>query len=221
MHSRSVAALVAVAALAVALTAIAIAGVLLPGEVALAQHVQKTPAGGPLEALSDALATRYVEGAVLVAGALLALRGRDYALVLAALFALAATALNPAIKEIAQRARPTDADLVIREPAPGYGFPSGHVMGATLIYGYAIVAAWRHAPRPAHAFAIAAALLAIGIIAWDRVYNGAHWPSDVLGGGTIGVLLLAAAVALPLLPRLTRPREQRNEQADGAERRTA
>jgi undecaprenyl-diphosphatase len=111
--------------------------------------------------------------------------------------------------------------VLIREPAPGYGYPSGHVMGATLIYGYAIVVAWRHAPRPGHAFAIAAALLAIGIIAWDRVYNGAHWPSDALGGGAIGVLLLAAAVALPLLPRLARPRGRRNERVETADRSTA
>lgn len=204
---RGSAALLAVTALiAILLTAVALTGALLPGEVALAQRIQETPGGHTLAAISDVLAYRPDLYVVLAAGALLALRGRDRALLLSALFVLAATALNPAIKEIVQRDRPTAADVTIREHAPGFGYPSGHAMSATLIYCYAAIAAWRYTPRMAHTLAIAAALLAITIVAWQRVYDGAHWPSDVVGGVAIGLLLLAAALALPpLLVRLVRP----------------
>jgi membrane-associated phospholipid phosphatase len=47
---------------------------------------------------------------------------------------------------------------------------------------------------------VAAAVLAAGVIAlmgWDRVYDGAHWPSDVLGGYATGTALLIIALMLP------------------------
>ncbi|TAK57640.1 MAG: phosphatase PAP2 family protein [Dehalococcoidia bacterium] len=96
-----------------------------------------------------------------------------------------------------QRGRPTDADVVIREHPGGFGFPSGHVQSATLVYGYAAVGATRMMSRTAAAIAVAAALIAITAIGFDRVYNGAHWPSDVAGGALIGLLLVVAAVQLP------------------------
>jgi len=73
------------------------------------------------------------------------------------------------------------------------------VMSAALIYGYAALVAWRHAPRPAARVAVSAALLIVVLMAWDRVYNGAHWPSDTAGAAAISALLLAASFWLPLL----------------------
>jgi undecaprenyl-diphosphatase len=215
-----VALLSAAALAAIVLTSVACTGALMPGEVSLAQHVQETPGGHTLAAISDVLVYRPGFYLVLAAGALLALHGRDRALLLAALFVLAASALNPAIKEIVQRDRPAADDLTIREHAPGFGYPSGHAMTATLIYGYAAIAAWRYAPRPAHIIAIGVALAAISIIAWDRVYNGAHWPSDVAGGAAIGLLLLAGAVALSQLATRLVWRPTTGPPA-GGERRTA
>lgn len=179
------------------LTALAVAGVLLPGEIAFAQRVQETPGGPSIERIADVLALPVVEYAVVGAVALLALRARDHALVATALLVLLAMALNPAFKEIVRRDRPTVSDLTIREYAPGFGFPSGHVQSATLVYGYAAFVIARRLPRPASIAGVAASLLAIAFIAFDRVYNGVHWPSDVLGGATIAALLLAAAVWLP------------------------
>jgi membrane-associated phospholipid phosphatase len=192
-----------IAACLALLTALAVAGALLPGEIAFSQGVQETPGGGRIEEIADGLALPVVEYVVVGAVAALALRRRDYALAATALLALLAMSLNPAFKEIVRRDRPSAADLTIREHPSGYGFPSGHVQSATLVYGYAVIVARQYLRDPAATLATAASLLAIALIAFDRVYNGVHWPTDVLGGATIGVLLLAAAV---LLPRRVRPR---------------
>jgi len=40
-------------------------------------------------------------------------------------------------------------------------------------------------------------LTVIALIGWDRVYDGAHWPSDVLGGYATGATLLIFAVSMP------------------------
>ena len=90
-------------------------------------------------------------------------------------------------------------DVLIRDPAPGYGFPSGHASTAMLVFGYAAVVAMLHAPRPLAAAVVALSVAAILLIGWDRIYDGAHWPSDVLGGYATGAALLAAALAAPPL----------------------
>jgi len=190
-------ALLVVAIVAVALSAVAATGSLLPGDAPLARALQDTPGGRLLDPLADWLALSTVEYTVLMSTMLVAFARRDRALAAAALLALAATALNPPLKDLIGRARPTAVDVAIREPAPGLGFPSGHTMSATLLYGYAVVVAWLRLPRAAAVLAAPPCACAIAIIGWERVYGGAHWPSDVAGGFTIGVLLLAAAIAVP------------------------
>lgn len=191
------AALLVVAIAAVALSAIAATGALLPGDAPLARALQDTPGGRLLDPLADWLALSAVEYTMLIAATLVALARRDRALAIAALLALAATALNPPLKDLIDRARPTAADVSIREPAPGLGFPSGHTMSATLLYGYPVAVACLRLPRVAAVLAATPCACAIAIIGWERVYVGAHWPSDVAGGFTFGVLLLAVAIAIP------------------------
>ena len=201
------------AACATVLTALALTGALVPGEGAFARWVQDTPGGRFLEQVTDALAFSYVQYMVVAAAMLAAIRARDPALAATALFVLLGAASNPLLKEIVQRERPTPADAVVREPAPGLGYPSGHVMSAALIYGYAALVAWRQAPRPAARVAVSAALLIVVLMAWDRVYNGAHWPSDTAGAAAISALMLAAACWLPAL--LRRAARVRRSAGDG------
>jgi membrane-associated phospholipid phosphatase len=195
--TRSLVLLLLVACGAAALTAVAAAGAVVPEEAPLARSLQDLPPGEAIEELADVLASPFVEFSLAGAVALAALRRRQYTLAATAALALLGMALNPAIKDLVRRDRPTEADVLIREHAGGFGFPSGHTQSATLAYGYAAVASARLLPRAASYFAISAALLAIAAIGFDRVYNGAHWPSDIAGGALIGALLLAAAVRIP------------------------
>jgi undecaprenyl-diphosphatase len=112
---------------------------------------------------------------------------------------VAARAGNMPLKEQIERPRPAPGDVLIRDPAPGYGFPSGHASTAMLVFGYAAVVAMLHAPRPLGAAIVALSVAAMLLIGWDRIYVGAHWPSDVLGGYATGASLLAIAVAAPPL----------------------
>ena len=198
--------LIIAAACAAALTALALTGALVPGEAAFARSVQDTPGGRFLTPTTAALAFSVVQYTVVAAAMLVAIRARDYALAATALFVLLGAASNPLLKEIVQRARPTPDDVLVRERAPGLGYPSGHVMSAALMYGYAALVAWRHAPRPAAAAGVAAAVGIVVLMAWYRVYNGAHWPSDTAGAAAISALILAAACWLPALAWRARAR---------------
>lgn len=167
---------------------------LLPGEVALARFLQGTPGGDTLEKLSAwTHALRYP---ALVAGAAVALHYRRYNLVAVALIVVIALAANPILKDIIERSRPSGELLVLREHAGGFGFPSGHVQSTTMLFGYlAAVSIISQRGRIAAVVATIAAS-AILFVAWERVYDGAHWPSDALGGVIFGLLLLLAAFAL-------------------------
>ena len=197
MAARSFVLLLVLASGAAALTAHAVTGQLVPGEVSFARLVQDVPFGHAVEALADVLASPFVEYALVAVIALTALRARQYALAATASLVVGGMALNPAIKEFVQRDRPAEADVIVRERPGGFGFPSGHMQSATLVYGYAALCAVRLWARPAAAVVTGAAVFALAAIAFHRIYNGAHWPSDVAGGALIGALLVVAALRLP------------------------
>jgi undecaprenyl-diphosphatase len=117
-----------------------------------------------------------------------------------ALFLLVATTLrsfNSILKAIAGSPRPSDALISVTERANGSGFPSGHAMGAMLVYGgFALLAECAIGRIRARRFAQGCALLMVVLTGLSRVYTGAHWPSDVLGGFLWGLTLLLALLAV-------------------------
>ena len=76
-------------------------------------------------------------------------------------------------------------------------FPSGH---AAISFACAATIA-RFAPRHAAPLLYALAVL----IAWSRVYVGAHYPLDVLGGAAIGLVIATALRPLPAVLLRSRP----------------
>lgn len=77
-----------------------------------------------------------------------------------------------------------------------YSFPSGHATSAIVLYGFlAFLLARGQSTRVKGGLSAAAALLIV-LIAFSRIYLGAHWFSDVLAGLSAGlawVALLAIA----------------------------
>lgn len=105
--------------------------------------------------------------------------------------------LDSILKTSIARHRPT-ADLVsVLHSSAGYSYPSGHAVFFTwLAFMLAVVFAPR--VRPARRFAIwIPALLLIVVACVGRVWAGAHWPSDVIGGFLLGLTWSAFVLWLP------------------------
>lgn len=71
-----------------------------------------------------------------------------------------------------------------------FSFPSGHSSSAMILYGLLIWFAWRLARRGrARRLTVLFTIMA-ATIAFSRLYLGAHWPSDVLGGFLLGAIMV-------------------------------
>jgi undecaprenyl-diphosphatase len=103
--------------------------------------------------------------------------------------------LNIVLKELVGRPRPTGDLVDVILPAVGLSFPSGHAMASVSFFGFLALMAWIHLPRrKRRTFFVSAFVLVAVCVSLSRVYVGAHWLSDVLGGWTAGsffLLLLA------------------------------
>ncbi|MEO8671074.1 MAG: phosphatase PAP2 family protein [Tahibacter sp.] len=103
--------------------------------------------------------------------------------------------LNAALKLAFERVRPHfDDPLVLLYT---YSFPSGHVAASTVFY--AIIGGYlatRMRSRPWRAIVAAWSLLMIMLVATSRLYLGAHYLSDVLGGFVESIAWLALCVAV-------------------------
>lgn len=126
-------------------------------------------------------------------------RTRRFAGALAAAIAVQATAVW-ALKLAFGRVRPW---IALGLPPPigtpsDFSFPSGHAAGSFCVAAFlavALPAAWPGAPWRARVTGALAVVLA-ALIALSRVYLGAHFPSDVLGGALLGALVGAVAARL-------------------------
>jgi membrane protein DedA with SNARE-associated domain/membrane-associated phospholipid phosphatase len=103
-----------------------------------------------------------------------------------------AQALVWMLKITLERARP----IAMYTGADRFSFPSGHAASSIVLYGFlAFLLAYGQRARVRWAITLLAALL-VGLIAFSRLYLGAHWLSDVLAGlslGTAWVALLSIA----------------------------
>jgi undecaprenyl-diphosphatase len=114
--------------------------------------------------------------------------------------------LNMELKHYFQRARPAVAEMLRR--AHGYSFPSGHAMGATVVFGALSYLAFRTAVHWRWKTAsLALGLTTILAVALSRVYLGVHWISDVGAGIACGGTWVAVTtLAYETLRRIRRLR---------------
>lgn len=101
--------------------------------------------------------------------------------------------LNPLLKVVFARERPSFLDPLVMLKT--YSFPSGHATGSTIFYGLAAYLAARAARRwGLRVLAVVAAIVAVLLIGFSRIYLGAHYLSDVVGGFGVGLVWLASVV---------------------------
>jgi membrane-associated phospholipid phosphatase len=132
----------------------------------------------------------FVTAAALLVAFLFLVRKRWGRLIVFAFTMLGGSALNIALKHFFHRQRPVLENPLVT--LSSYGFPSGHTMGATLLYGFlALIAvhSWRTwGQRALTAFSAALLIVAVGV---SRIYLGAHYFTDVVGAMAAAAAWLA------------------------------
>ncbi|MFN8244342.1 MAG: phosphatase PAP2 family protein [Ferruginibacter sp.] len=95
---------------------------------------------------------------------------------------LVSALLTQSVKRITDRKRPFESySFIVQrdDESGGFSFPSGHTSAA-------FCTATEVALRYRKWYFIAPAYLFAGSVAWARMYQGVHYPSDVLAGAFIG-----------------------------------
>lgn len=103
---------------------------------------------------------------------------------------------NFGLKDLFQQPRPFDIDPSVQlADTRGYGLPSGHAQSSVVVWGFIatrINKTW---------FRVVAILLVI-LIGFSRIFLGVHFPTDVLAGWVVGVIILGVyLIARPVLER--------------------
>ena len=105
--------------------------------------------------------------------------------------------INPVLKLVVDRPRPADDLVVVWSDFGGLGFPSGHAFSAIVLFGllYYLAPAIVSRKMPVALIRVSSLLLIV-LVGLSRVYLGAHWPSDVLGGFLYGAITLILLVGI-------------------------
>lgn len=129
--------------------------------------------------------------AAIVAGVFLTFRYRKEALFV--VLTLASGIVSSVVKLLVNRPRPSQDIVSVLEKTRQQSFPSGHTQFYVVFFGFMIVLMYTLKMLPAwlRLSVSIISLLIIFIIPFSRVYLGAHWFTDVLGGFMLGLICLS------------------------------
>jgi undecaprenyl-diphosphatase len=135
----------------------------------------------------------FVIGVVCIVGLIWSYFARSlYPLTLLLVTYLGARVIESAVKQLSHRPRPPIDQAV--DHFTRFAFPSGHAIYAITIYGMIAVLlslVSRQRQRKLAVLAIwVGATLIVALVGSSRIYLGAHWLTDVVGGYILGAAWL-------------------------------
>ncbi len=169
-------------------------------------HAHATPRFTSMMFVITAFGSAPVVGGITVLVAALLTGKRDWdRLLTLALSVPGGNLINLLMKELFQRPRPSFKEAFVH--LTSYSFPSGHAMTSVLLYGLLTVFAVQTLQRwNWRVSSVLAGVILIGLIGFSRLYLGAHYLSDVLGGTVEGIAWLT--LCLTAVGTLRRARER-------------
>lgn len=206
----------AVAALFVVLALFAAFFDRFPADERIAHDVQAidVPAFGGFLDFVNLLGITWVYAGLVIVLAFAFAAARAWAAGVLVLLTFVPLGLNNLLKGWIERPRPSPDLVQVHEDASGFAFPSGHAVGTAALFGLLFFLIPSVVPWRALRWTLQAGCLLIVIAAGPaRIYVGAHWPSDVLGGYLLALLFLAPALMIywTLRSRRTTPALRRRE----------
>jgi len=108
------------------------------------------------------------------------------------IFTMMSGLITSSVKFLVDRPRPLPSLVRIIEKTRQQSFPSGHVVFYIVFFGFLFLLMFRLTalPKVLRVSVSACCLLLILTVPISRIYLGAHWFTDVLGGLLLGLLCL-------------------------------
>lgn len=98
--------------------------------------------------------------------------------------------LNVGLKHLLQRPRPELPEPLVHLAT--FSFPSGHAVASTVFYGALCALVFTRVRSPVlRVLAALVGVVMVLLVAFNRVYLGAHYLSDVIAGIAVGLVCLA------------------------------
>ncbi|MGF1472215.1 MAG: phosphatase PAP2 family protein [Rubrobacteraceae bacterium] len=168
----------------------------LPGDLLSARILQGLPWPGGVAGVLLSNAESAVWLLLVIALAVTLLSRRWLAALLVFVATLIAVVMGQVLKMIVARPRPAAELVQVYDPSQDYGFPSTTALISIVLFGVIAYLIWsEQPPRFVSIAALGIASALVVVIGLSRVYVGAHWLSDVLGGWLFGAAWLLLVVA--------------------------
>lgn len=162
-------------------------------DISFAQWIQHWEGGlgETLYDIGDMLGTTSLAATITAIALIISIAMKRIHISIFLLLVLLLRLVSTQLKPLFDSPRPTTEHLRLLETFDGTGYPSGHSTTAAMVSAMLVMIAWRYATYARTKWVVTfVGSVVVILVGWSRVWAGAHWPSDVLGGWSYGIALV-------------------------------